>query len=126
MGEVFDIHPFKLGPRTVLESVVTGTSSSKAFFSSHHVSSIKQLCILQDNLAAQHQEWFDMLSTFQWNGKPERLMEICQFVVQNGFSQLPQLQNADDPGTWEGADAFRNHELKIVRTIAQVGMHEPR
>ena len=84
------------------------------------------LCASQVQTAAYQSEWFDLLSTFQWGGKSERLLEICDFIIRNGFSQWPQLQHAEDPGTWDGADAFDNSELNIVRAVASVGKQQPR
>ena len=66
------------------------------------------------------------MASFDWKGHPERLRELCSIIVQNEFYAWTQLKHADDPSTWEGADAFSDGEFDVVRALARVGKQEPR
>jgi hypothetical protein len=67
-----------------------------------------------------------VVKTFNQKGCPERILKLCQFAVSNGFFSWPQLKHADDPGEWDGAHAFSDAELEMLRVIARVGKQKPR
>ena len=80
------------------------------------------------------QEWFVWLSDFcdqklgvcRWSGDLNRLHILCEWLVENELMGWFHLEHADDPGTWPGADAFAERELKFVRCFIAIGRSTPR
>ena len=71
-------------------------------------------------------EWYGFLIAFGWEGDPQRLCQLCAFLVENDVAKWYQLERIRDPGTWSGAEEFDEKELGFLRSIAEAGRKRPR
>jgi len=62
-------------------------------------------------------EWVDTLRDYGFAGSDVRLAAVAQFLATSGFSKLSQLQHADRPNSWPGAENLLGEELKFVAAL---------
>ena len=73
---------------------------------------------------ADGSEWFLVLREMKWNGSPERLCELCCFLINQGLNVWPMLEFTDDPGDW--ASRFSREELAGLRALRSKAMKKLR
>ena len=69
-------------------------------------------------------EWFLVLRDLKWQGSPERLCDLCCFLLNQGLNVWPMLEFTDDPGDW--ASRFSSEELAGLRALRSKAMKRPR
>ena len=60
-------------------------------------------------------EWFLALRDLGWEGSPQRLCQLCSFLMEQGLNAWTMLEFTDDPGKW--APGFSHAELAGLRAL---------
>ena len=68
-------------------------------------------------------EWKDVFAQCGWVAPADVL---CRFMLQNEFGTWSELELADDPATWLGADQLGAEELECIRKVMRIGKRMPR
>ena len=62
-------------------------------------------------------EWFLALRDLGWEGSPQRLCQLCSFLMEQGLNAWTMLEFTDDPGKW--APGFSHAELAGLRALRE-------
>ena len=73
---------------------------------------------------ADGSEWFLTLRNLGWEGFPERLCELCSFLMAQRLNAWTMLEFTDDPGHW--APGFSHAELAGLRSLREKAMRRLR
>ena len=71
------------------------------------------------------QEWFELLGRMGWPSGGARRLKMCRMLIGNELLHWTHLEEAGQPETWPGAEAFREDELVVLRWIANQGAQVP-
>ena len=90
-------------------SATSGITVFRATFVSCRISA--PACVLEPPVASMCStdqsralQWFEVLRGCGFAGRQQRLEAVARLLVANGFDDVRQLQHADHPSEWLGAE----------------------